>query len=112
MHGDLGPPTTCASRWPSVIFERLPTTMLLGALALGFALVLAIPLGVLAAIRPNSMFDRLALTLAVIGQAMPTFWFALTLILWLGIKLAPAADHGHGQLARTSSCRPSRSATT
>jgi peptide/nickel transport system permease protein len=47
--------------------------------------VLAIPLGVLAAVRPNSMFDRLALTVAVVGQAMPTFWFALTLILWLGV---------------------------
>jgi peptide/nickel transport system permease protein len=59
--------------------------MVLGASAIAFALLLAIPLGVLAAVRPNSIFDRFALTLAVIGQAMPTFWFALTLILWLGV---------------------------
>ena len=50
-----------------------------------FALALAIPLGVLAAVNPNSLIDRVALTLAVIGQAMPSFWFALTLILWFGI---------------------------
>jgi peptide/nickel transport system permease protein len=60
--------------------------MILGASAIAFALILAIPLGVLAAVRPNSIFDRFALTLAVIGQAMPTFWFALTLILWLGVS--------------------------
>jgi len=68
-----------------VILQRLPVTMLLGACAISFALLLSIPLGVLAAVKPNSIFDRTALTLAVIGQAMPTFWFALTLILWLGV---------------------------
>ena len=67
-----------------VIFERLPTTMLLGLCALVFALTLSIPLGVLAAIRPNSLIDRAALTIAVIGQAMPSFWFALTMMLWFG----------------------------
>ncbi len=69
--------------------------MLLGALALAFALILAIPLGVLAAIRPNSMFDRLALTLAVIGQAMPSFWFALTSDSLVRHQVAHAADHWH-----------------
>ncbi len=68
-----------------MIFERLPTTMLLGFCALVFALTLSIPLGVLAAIRPNSMIDRVALTIAVVGQAMPSFWFALIMMLWLGI---------------------------
>ena len=59
--------------------------MLLGALALSFALLLAVPLGVVAAIRPNSLIDRAALGIAVVGQAMPSFWFALTLMLWFGI---------------------------
>ena len=59
--------------------------MLLGALALTFALVLSIPLGVVAAIRPNSIIDRAALFIAMIGQAMPSFWFALTMVLWFGI---------------------------
>jgi peptide/nickel transport system permease protein len=60
--------------------------MLLGVCALAFALVLAIPLGVAAAVKANSIVDRIALTIAVIGQAMPTFWFALLLILWLGVN--------------------------
>jgi peptide/nickel transport system permease protein len=85
LQGDFGRSYTLRQPVADVIFQRLPVTMLLGAMAIGFALVLAIPLGVLAAVRPNSIFDRFALTVAVIGQAMPTFWFALTLILWLGV---------------------------
>ncbi|HVY51623.1 MAG TPA: ABC transporter permease [Devosia sp.] len=85
VQGDLGRSYNLRQPVADVIFERLPVTMLLGACAISFALLLAIPLGVLAAVRPNSIFDRAALTLAVIGQAMPSFWFALTLILWLGV---------------------------
>src|SRR6478672_10092660 len=84
LHGDFGRSYTLRQPVADVIFTRLPVTMMLGGLAIAFALVLAIPLGVLAAVRPNSLADRFALTVAV-GQAMPTFWFALTLILWLGV---------------------------
>ncbi|MDH3741451.1 MAG: ABC transporter permease [Hyphomicrobiales bacterium] len=96
LGGDLGHSNYLKSDVASVIFERLPTTMILGACALGFALVLSIPLGVLAAIRPNSLIDRIALTIAVVGQAMPSFWFALTLILWFSItwRLLPITGTG------------------
>jgi peptide/nickel transport system permease protein len=85
LQGDFGQSHYLKEPVADVIFERLPTTMTLGALALLFALALSIPLGVIAAIRPNSLIDRIALTIAVIGQAMPSFWFALTMMLWLGI---------------------------
>ncbi|MEM6497202.1 MAG: ABC transporter permease [Pseudomonadota bacterium] len=85
LQGDFGQSHYLKKPVAEVVFERLPTTMLLGICALSFALALSIPLGVLAAIRPNSFLDRFALTLAVIGQAMPSFWFALTMILWFGI---------------------------
>lgn len=85
LQGDFGQSHYLKKPVAEVVFERLPTTMTLGALALSFALVLAIPLGVVAAMRPNSLIDRAALTIAVIGQAMPSFWFALTMVLWLGI---------------------------
>src|SRR3546814_11436638 len=54
----------------SIIFAHLPVTMTLGACALGFALLPALPLGVLAAMRPNSIIDRFALTLAVVGRPL------------------------------------------
>lgn len=85
VQGDLGRSHYLKEDVSSVIMERLPTTMLLGACSLGFALLLSIPLGVAAAVRPNSIVDRMALTIAVIGQAMPSFWFALTLMLWFGV---------------------------
>lgn len=86
LQGDLGRSVYLKEDVAAIIFERLPTTMLLGACALGFAIVLAIPMGVLAAVRPNSAIDRLALTLSVVGQALPSFFFALILIYWLGIE--------------------------
>lgn len=95
MQGDFGQSHYLKEPVANVIFERLPTTMLLGLCALVFALVLSIPLGVLAAIRPNSLIDRLALTIAVVGQAMPSFWFGLTMMLWFAIYwriLPPSGD--------------------
>ena len=69
--------------------------MTLGALALGFALVLAIPLGVLAAMFPNTIIDRLALSLAVVGQALPSFFFALIMIIIFGVWLRWLPISGH-----------------
>jgi len=71
----------------ALVAERMPTTMILGAAALAFALLLSIPLGVVAALKPNSWVDRLTLTIAVVGQAMPTFWFALLLMFFFGVTL-------------------------
>ena len=84
--GDFGYSNYMRVNVADIIFDRLPTTMTLGACALLFALVLSIPLGVVAAMRPNTMIDRFALSLAVVGQALPSFWFALILVFWLGIS--------------------------
>ncbi|RJE79599.1 ABC transporter permease [Paracoccus sp. JM45] len=86
LHGDLGQSHYLNQPVTDEILARLPATMTLGICALFFALALSIPLGVLAAIRPNSWLDRCALTIAVVGQAMPSFWFALTMMLWFGIN--------------------------
>lgn len=71
----------------SLISERLPITLTLGGLALGLAILVAIPLGVIAAIKQNTWIDRLALSFAVVGQAMPSFWFGLTLIIVFAVNL-------------------------
>ncbi|MGJ8609562.1 MAG: ABC transporter permease [Octadecabacter sp.] len=86
VQGDFGRSLYLNQAVSVEIFDRLKTTMTLGMCALVFALALAIPLGVLAAVRPNSLLDRFALTVAVVGQAMPSFWFALTMMLWFGIN--------------------------
>lgn len=70
-----------------LISQRIGVTMILGCLGITFALILSIPLGVLAAVRPNSIFDRASLFLAVVGQAIPSFWGGLLLIVLFSIKL-------------------------
>ncbi len=82
-----------------LIGERLPITLKLGGVALLLAVVVAIPLGVLAAIYRDTWIDRLSLAIAVVGQAMPTFWFALTLIIVfsVGLKWLPVAGNGTWQ---------------
>ncbi|MGJ7487379.1 ABC transporter permease [Variovorax sp. LT2P21] len=78
-----------------LIGERLPITLKLGGVALLLAVVVAIPLGVLAAIYRDTWIDRLSLMVAVVGQAMPTFWFALTLIIVfsVGLKWLPVSGN-------------------
>jgi peptide/nickel transport system permease protein len=87
VHGDFGESAFFKQQVSHIIGGRLGVTMTLGFWALVFAVVLAIPLGVLAAIRPNTWIDRLALGIAVLGQAMPTFWFGLVMIIFLGVTL-------------------------
>ncbi|MAY67056.1 MAG: ABC transporter permease [Rhodospirillaceae bacterium] len=87
LQGDLGRSHYLKEDISDVILTRLPNTLILAGCAIAFALILSIPLGVAAAIRPNSLIDRFALTLAVVGQALPSFWFALIMMFFLGIQL-------------------------
>ena len=71
----------------TLLGERLPVTLTLACWGLAVSLFIGIPLGVLAALRPNSLIDRVAMTLAVLGQALPTFWLGLLLIIFFGLTL-------------------------
>ena len=86
IRGDLGESPYMNLPVTQMIGNRIGVTMTLGVCALSFAVLLSVPLGVLAAIRPNTWIDRLALTISVIGQAMPSFWFGLIMIIVLGVK--------------------------
>ena len=87
VRGDLGESPYLNQPVTEMIRERIGVTMTLGVCALMFAIILAIPLGILAAIRPNTWIDRIALTLSVLGQAMPSFWFGLIMIIIFGVML-------------------------
>lgn len=76
-----------ASVW-ELIGDAMPITLTLAGLGLLFSLVIGIPLGVVAALRPGSWVDRFAMTLAVIGQAIPNFWFGLMMIVLFGLMLS------------------------
>ena len=69
------------------IAQRAPNTFKLGAAALLFALSIAVPLGIVAAIRRGSSLDWLARLVAVFGQAVPGFWLALMMVFFFAVKL-------------------------
>lgn len=87
IRGDFGESAFFKKEVKEILSDRMWVTLGLGGMALCFAVVVAIPLGVAAAIRPNSWLDRVALTIAVFGQAMPSFWFGLVLIIVFGVTL-------------------------
>jgi len=87
MGGDLGDSPYFNQPVKDIIGGRIGVTMILGVCAFAFAVFLGIPLGVIAALRPNTWLDRLALTLSVLGQAMPNFFFGLILIIFFGVML-------------------------
>jgi ABC-type dipeptide/oligopeptide/nickel transport system permease component len=70
-----------------LIRDRLPVTLTLGLTGLAIALVIALPLGILAAVREGSAMDRGIMMVALLGQAMPGFWFGLVMIVLLGLEL-------------------------
>jgi peptide/nickel transport system permease protein len=70
-----------------LILSKLQTTLMLGLSSLLFALLISVPLGVLAALYKDSWIDRVCLALAVVGQALPNFFFALLLIMVFSISL-------------------------
>jgi peptide/nickel transport system permease protein len=86
ISGDLGTSIYFKTDVGPLILSKLQTTMLLALYALAFALLISVPLGVLAAIYKNSWVDRLCLAVAVVGQAMPNFFFALILIMLFSIS--------------------------
>ncbi|MEQ8344996.1 MAG: ABC transporter permease [Sneathiellaceae bacterium] len=87
LRGDLGRSLFTNESVAVLIAERIWVTVVLAVGALLLALGIGIPLGVVAAGRPNSYVDRFALTLAVFGQAIPNFWFGLIMIVIFGVWL-------------------------
>ncbi|MCL4186557.1 MAG: ABC transporter permease [Rhodobacteraceae bacterium] len=79
--GDLGYSNILRRPVLDVMVERIPVTATLAGLSLLVAVSVAFPLGILSALHPNSWIDRLSLSLAVVGQALPNFFFGLMLIM-------------------------------
>jgi peptide/nickel transport system permease protein len=71
----------------SIIMTRLPNTLILNTAAIVIALLIAIPLGIIAALRPGSRLDRSAVTIGLVGLSAPQFWLAFMLVLLFGVKL-------------------------
>ena len=99
LQGDFGTSVYFKTDAGPLILSKLKTTLILGISALGVALLVSVPLGVLAALYKNSWVDRLCLAVAVLGQALPNFFFALLLIMLLSIywRILPVSGSGTWQ---------------
>jgi peptide/nickel transport system permease protein len=97
--GDLG--DSIAYRMPvrRVIADRYPATAELAAAAFALAVVLAVPLGVLASLRPGSLVDRTARAVSLVGICVPRLWLGPLLILGFSIGLGWLPVSGTGGLA-------------
>ncbi len=87
LQGDWG--NSFVSKRPAIqeIQERLPNTIILMGAMLVITLLIAIPLGIISALKQYSFFDHLATTLAFAGQSLPVFWFGLMLIIVFHVTL-------------------------
>jgi peptide/nickel transport system permease protein len=70
-----------------MIAERLPNSIKLGAVAICFAVLLAFPLGVVAAVKKGTALDTLANIVAILGQSLPQFWVGIVLIQIFAVRL-------------------------
>jgi oligopeptide transport system permease protein len=101
VRGDFGPSFQYQdSSVNDLIAQGLPIDLTIGLLAMGLALLIGVPLGVLAALRRNTVWDRAASAIALLGISVPTYVTAPLLVLLFAVSLRwlPAGDWGEGAL--------------
>jgi ABC-type dipeptide/oligopeptide/nickel transport system permease component len=96
LQGDFGNSIRHDEPALGLVFERMPATLELTVVALGVALVLAIPAGIVSALSRNTTLDYVTTVMALVGQAMPTFWLGIMLILVfsVGFQVLPSSGRG------------------
>jgi len=82
-----------------VVFERLPNTLMLIGAGLGFAILLALPLGAIAALRPGGIVDRVTVIGGLVGLSTPQFWLGLLLIMLFAVNLRWLPTSGFGGIS-------------
>ncbi|WP_137126681.1 ABC transporter permease [Roseomonas sp. HF4] len=96
VQGDFGESYFFRDRVANLIAARMPVTLTLGLVGLAIALVVSLPLGILAAVREGTWVDRAVTMVALVGQAMPSFWLGLVLMVVFGLQLAWLPISGTG----------------
>jgi len=96
LRGDFGESIRHGEPAFDLVIERMPATFELSGAALALALCIAIPAGIVSAVRRNSALDYVSTTVALLGQSMPTFWLGIMLILLFSVQwnLLPSSGRG------------------
>jgi ABC-type dipeptide/oligopeptide/nickel transport system permease component len=99
VHGDFGVSLRHGQSSLPLIVARLPATLQLTVTAMLLAIVLAVPLGVLAATRRGGPIDFMAMGMALLGQSVPNFWLAIMMILLFAVSWGLLPTSGRGGFA-------------
>jgi ABC-type dipeptide/oligopeptide/nickel transport system permease component len=99
VHGDFGVSLRHGQSSLPLILARLPATLQLTVTAMLLAIVLAVPLGVLAATRRGGPIDLIAMGIALLGQSVPNFWLAIMMILLFAVSWGLLPTSGRGGFA-------------
>jgi len=97
LRGDLGTSVRQNAPVRNVLGAALPATIELALAALSLALTVAIPVGIVSAVRQNSWVDHLSMVLALVGVSTPLFWLGILLILVFSLQLQVLPPFGRGQ---------------
>jgi peptide/nickel transport system permease protein len=97
LQGDLGQSFVHSTPALGLILERLPATLELAVVAMGLAVLIGIPLGLLAGLKPESVAGRSVMAGSIVGFSLPTFWVGLMLILLFSVQLGWLPSNGRGQ---------------
>lgn len=87
IKGDMGISYSTKAPVAEEVFSRFPYTLKLSLVSIVFSILLAIPLGIIAAVKQNTIIDNVSMFIALIGVSMPMFWLALLLMLVFSLKL-------------------------
>jgi len=98
LRGDMGQSLTTKRPVSEEILSRFPATLQLTAAAMLFVLLVAIPLGIISAVKRGSLVDNLCMAGGLLGVSMPSFWFGIMLMLLFTLKLGwlPSTGRGDG----------------
>ena len=96
VHGDLGRSFVHATSALGLILERMPATLELAFAAMLIAIVIGIPLGLWAGLRPNGIAGRTIMAGSILGFSLPTFWVGLMLIMVFSVILGWLPSNGRG----------------
>ncbi len=100
LRGDMGVSLSYSADYPvsSLVWEKLKRTLPLAVSALTLAVVLSIPIGIIAGLRPFTWFDNIISAVSLFGIAAPSFWVGLMLILLFAVQLGWLPTSGYGPI--------------
>ena len=100
LRGDFGQSINWADQTAiGLVIQRFPATLQLAAIAMGISILIAVPVGVLSAVKKDSIFDYIGKVIALAGQSLPPFWLGIVLIFLFAVQLDlfPTSGKGGGK---------------